>query len=47
MSEADVEQLRTPLEELESDFRGKQSTGEIPPHEELMRRLAEWESRYA
>lgn len=47
MSEGDAEQLRVPLEELESDFRGKQATGEIPPHEDLMRRLAEWESRYA
>jgi peptide deformylase len=47
MSEDDVEQLRVPLEELESEFRGKQSTGEIPADEELIRRLADWESRYA
>jgi len=35
------------LEELESDFRARQAAGSIASDEDLVARLAEWESRYA
>ncbi|MGB7347473.1 MAG: peptide deformylase [Pirellulaceae bacterium] len=35
------------LEELNTDFRSKQSTGAIPPDDELVKRLKQWTDRYA
>lgn len=35
------------LEELNTDFRSKQSTGAIPPDDELVQRLKQWTDRYA
>lgn len=35
------------LEELDTDFRSKQSTGAIPADEELVSRLKQWTDKYA
>lgn len=40
-------ELREPLEELIVEFRSRQESGSIPPDDELIARLAEWEQRYA
>ncbi|QDT11087.1 peptide deformylase [Planctomycetes bacterium K23_9] len=35
------------LEEMDTDFRSKQSTGAIPPDDELVARLKTWTDKYA
>jgi len=40
------DELSTQLEELESEFRSQQANGSMLPDEELVRRLADWESKY-
>ncbi|TWU32577.1 peptide deformylase [Novipirellula artificiosorum] len=40
-------ELIDPLAEFETDFRSRQSTGEIPTDEDLIGRLDEWTERYA
>lgn len=47
MSEHDRKELETPLKSLENEFRSRQESGEMPADEELVARLANWESRYA
>lgn len=47
MSTEAKREIEDQLEELESDFRSRQSAGSIPSDEELLARLAEWESKYA
>lgn len=39
--------MQEALEELTMEFHAKQQAGEIPPDDQLLRRLAEWEQRYA
>jgi peptide deformylase len=47
MSEDNMAELIEPLEELDIEFRAKQKGGAIPADEELVKRLAQWETRYA
>jgi len=47
MSEDHRHELESGLEELESEYRGQQSTGAIPSNEQMVQDLANWESRYA
>jgi len=47
MSEHDRKELETPLKSLENEFRSRQESGEMPPDDELVARLANWESLYA
>lgn len=46
MTDEQRDELSEGLDELESEYRGKQATGAIPADDELIRRLAQWESRY-
>lgn len=41
------EELHMPIEELEIEFHARQHGGMIPSDDELIARLAEWETRYA
>ncbi|XZE55676.1 peptide deformylase [Planctomycetaceae bacterium SH139] len=47
MADTAREDLHTPLEEMELEFRSRQQTGAIPSDEALLARLATWEQRYA
>jgi len=47
MTANDRLELESPLKSLENEFRGLQKSGELPSDEELVARLANWESRYA
>ena len=47
MPEESRRELDGRLDELETDFRSKQSAGSIPPDEELVQRLQTWTDRYA
>ncbi len=47
MSEEQRRELDGALDELETDFRSRQAAGEIPGDDELVQRLATWESKYA
>lgn len=40
-------ELQEQLDELESEFRAKQKSGEIPSDDELVARLSNWHDRYA
>jgi peptide deformylase len=47
MTANDRLELESPLKSLENEFRNLQKSGELPSDEELVARLANWESRYA
>jgi len=47
MAANDRLELESPLKSLENEFRNLQKSGELPSDEELVARLANWESRYA
>jgi peptide deformylase len=47
MDEAGRAELEPKLKSLENHFREQQQNGEVPGDEELVARLANWESRYA
>lgn len=47
MTADDRLELESPLKSLENEFRNLQKSGELPSDEELVARLANWESRYA
>lgn len=46
LKEGAVNELLGELDALETDFRSRQKTGSIPTDEELIGRLATWETRY-
>jgi len=46
MAEAHRDELSDDLDELESDYRSKQASGAIPVDDAIIRRLAQWETRY-
>ena len=39
-------ELEPALDELETDFRSKQTTGSVPPDDELIDRLSKWTDKY-
>jgi len=47
MTADDRLELESALKSLENEFRNLQKSGELPSDEELVARLANWESRYA
>jgi peptide deformylase len=47
MSEDQRRELEPGLDELESDFRNRQSNGSLPSDEQMVQNIANWESRYA
>ncbi len=47
LSEDGLRELSERLEEMETDFRSKQSTGSIPVDAELLSRLVHWQQKYA
>jgi peptide deformylase len=47
MPEESRRELDYQLEEMDTDFRSKQSTGAIEPDEELIARLKHWTDKYA
>jgi peptide deformylase len=47
MPEQSRRELDHQLEEMDTDFRSKQSTGAIEPDEELIARLKNWTDKYA
>ena len=47
MTSNDRLELESPLKSLENEFRNLQKSGEMPSDDELVARLANWESRYA
>lgn len=46
MPEESVREIEYEIDELETDFRSKQDTGEIPSDEKLREELEQWEKRY-
>lgn len=46
MSKEAASDLLPGLDELETDFRSKQSTGFIPPDDQLVARLTKWTDKY-
>ena len=46
MPEEAVREIEYEIDELETDFRSKQETGEIPSDEKLREELQKWEKRY-
>ncbi len=47
MTEEQLRELEPDLDELETFYRSRQSTGELPSDEEVVQQLAKWEARYA
>jgi peptide deformylase len=47
MSPAARADIQSELEDFEAEFASRRHTGEIPSDEEIARRWAEWESKYA
>ncbi len=47
MKEHAVGELEAGLDELQTDFRSKQSTGSIPSDQDLIARLSDWTDKYA
>lgn len=47
MSEEAKRELDDQLDEMETDFRARQTAGSIPPDEELVGRLQQWQTAYA
>jgi len=47
MTDDQRSEIEVGLDELESEFRGQQSTGAMLPNDQLVEALAEWEKRYA
>jgi len=47
MNEHAVGELAPGLDEFETDFRSRQSTGSLPSDEELITRLSQWTDKYA
>ena len=47
MSDESARELEPEIEELVTDFRSQQTSGSIPGDEELIKRLADWEAKYA
>ncbi len=47
MSDEDREELTLGLHELESEYRSRQAGGTVAADDEIRRRIADWEARYA
>ncbi len=47
MTEEQRRELESGLDELETFYRSRQSTGELPSDDEALEQLAKWEERYA